>query len=424
MCDDIPDFQLFKLHPTSNKTTNIVRTNQMVSQVPFGQMNFLIRAKQVSRKRKGMINFGRELDNDVIYQQTGHNRYLCVFTLTSIGDLFFIDASGIRNLPQTAIIATSTGTTLARGAKAQHIDNEGLDIRLEIGRGCRWKFEWCVPLNTLNAVAHTRALLRRIFVAAPHRYFVEDPRIGASKLPVPVALHMRQPPETHWYGSLPREEPRRMYESVDLRTGKLYAVKRLIGPSDQCAMQAWKRLARLQAMSFDALNHPNIQVTHFIDGWAENHTALDLYRHPYPGNSCDLLNAIREPAIRIPSFAAHIQSDVRKVVTGFVVQLLSELLYLDRHCIVHGNIKPENVLYQNISHLGPGNYLSQRLVRFFLVDFAFGEAGTQIGTVGYMAPETVKYHTRSSKTDHYVLGVTILELLGVLDVAEFSRGSE
>ncbi|KAJ6788259.1 hypothetical protein PWT90_02396 [Aphanocladium album] len=448
MCD-IPDFQLFSLHPTSNKTTTIVKTNQMVSQAPFGYMYFLITTKQMSRERKGIINFGRELDNDVIYQQTGHNRYICLFTLTNNGDLVFIDASGLKNRPQTALVITSTSTVVAAGSKPQPIDKysmsmdpgsggyaqqrriipmcDGLDIRVEIGRGCSWNFKWCAPLGSPDAIARTRSLLRRIYAAASQRYYVEDPHDRASTATAQQtpALHMRQPPETHWYGSLWREVPGKMYEAMDLKTGRLYAVKRLMGPrDDDAATQAWKRLAKLQAINFDTLDHPNIQATQFIDGWAVSHAALDLYHHLYPGNSRDLLTSIRASTIRVPSFAAQTQSDVRKITTWFAAQLLSALCYLDRHCVVHGNIKPENVLYQNISHHPPGNYLPQGMVRFFLVDFAFGEAGTQIGTAGYMAPETVKYHTRSGKTDLYALGVTMLELLGLLEVGEFSEGPE
>lgn len=124
-----------------------------------------------------------------------------------------------------------------------------------------------------------------------------------------------------------------------------------------------------------------------------------------------------------PELVAQCRSEALAIASAFTVHMFNALAYLDQHGIVHGNIKPENVLFEWSTHMRPGNYLLEARIRFALTDFAFGEAGgAALGTVGYMAPETVRYGTQSGKTDLYALGVSVLEMLRVLQVDEFARG--
>ncbi|OAA63928.1 Protein kinase-like domain protein [Cordyceps fumosorosea ARSEF 2679] len=437
MCDGIVDFALFALHPMSAKTTNIVRFNQDCGNVPLGAKCFVVTAKQTSRRRRGMVTFGREQDNDIWYK-FGYNRHLCTFTLTPAGDVVLLDNSGLNHRPMAGLVATTTDANQHKhvvdrysmsiepefGGRAQQRRVvpmcAGLDLRVEIGRGCVFALRWCVPVASRVDVARTRALLARVYAARPQQYLIEEPPRNAPAVTTEQqALHARSPPETHWYGGLWRQAPGRTHEAVDLRTGRVYAVKRLVSPrrpdgeDDLGARQEWKRLARLQAMGFDALEHTNIQPPQFMDGWAEGHAFLDFYHHLYRGNS-------RDHFAPLVAHAGSHAAVVRACLARFAAQMLAALAYLDAHGVVHANIKPENVLYQTAWH--PAQPEPRELVRFFLVDFAFGAAETHVGTAGYMAPETVRYYTRSGKTDLYALGITMLELLGVLAVAEFRRG--
>lgn len=174
----------------------------------------------------------------------------------------------------------------------------------------------------------------------------------------------------------------------------------------------------------------NIEGPEFIDGWHEAHDCLYYWQLLCLGNARDHfapLLAIQASDIPAAHYAQH-RAGIRAGVASFAVQMLQALRYLDQHGVVHGNIKPENILFQLLRqqvsprHPHARPYPPAGLVRFFLVDFAFGPAETHIGTPGYMAPEVVRYYTRSSKADVYALGVTILELMGLLEVDEFRRG--
>lgn len=73
MCDDIPNFALFELHPMSAKGMNILRHNQELGLFPRGFDHFIVTAKHVSRTGRGLVAVGREVDNDIQYKQG--NRY-------------------------------------------------------------------------------------------------------------------------------------------------------------------------------------------------------------------------------------------------------------------------------------------------------------------------------------------------------------
>lgn len=104
----------------------------------------------------------------------------------------------------------------------------------------------------------------------------------------------------------------------------------------------------------------------------------------------------------------------------FARQMLAALVCLDRHGLAHGNIHPSNILYTPFP--SPPVTEAADPVTFLLSDFPLGGAADRVGTVGYMAPETVRHGTRSGKADLYALGVSMLELLGAVSVDEFERG--
>lgn len=145
----------------------------------------------------------------------------------------------------------------------------GFDVRVEIGKQCKYRFEWLPKVDTPEAVAQTRALLRRIYANAPQQYYVDyqgEPLSGQAAAVTRVApLMARKPPSTHPYGALWRKTTGRMHEVVVLGSGQLFAVKTLKcprrdGEQDEGARLEWKRLAKLQSMSFDSMNHVSLCV--------------------------------------------------------------------------------------------------------------------------------------------------------------------
>lgn len=86
--------------------------------------------------------------------------------------------------------------------------------------------------------------------------------------------------------------------------------------------------------------------------------------------------------------------------------LLPLLHFLHKNQVIHGNIKPENIIHQRNSH------------QLFLVDFAgatFGSSdrlreGRVMGDLRYMAPEQAAGKGIFA-SDLYSLGVTCIHLL-------------
>eukprot|EP00761_Pharyngomonas_kirbyi_P014581 gb/GECH01014611.1/.p1 GENE.gb/GECH01014611.1/~~gb/GECH01014611.1/.p1 ORF type:complete len:793 (+),score=166.24 gb/GECH01014611.1/:1-2379(+) len=94
-----------------------------------------------------------------------------------------------------------------------------------------------------------------------------------------------------------------------------------------------------------------------------------------------------------------------KVASSYTQQILYGLAYLHSQGIVHGDIKPSNVLVthlQNtvkISDFGASRYLEDKV----------GE--TTQGTPLYMSPEIIQGEASSPQSDIWALGCTVLEML-------------
>lgn len=90
---------------------------------------------------------------------------------------------------------------------------------------------------------------------------------------------------------------------------------------------------------------------------------------------------------------------------SIVGQLLELLDRLHSAGIVHGDIKPENIIYNPITN------------RIFLVDFGSATvinshlSGVTGGSLGYMAPELLKGAEPSTKTDMWAVGVLLYILV-------------
>ena len=100
---------------------------------------------------------------------------------------------------------------------------------------------------------------------------------------------------------------------------------------------------------------------------------------------------------------------VPQLLTGAMQQIVSAVAYCHRQFVLHGDLKPENVLIGGVRPDGSP----------FCIVCDFGHTTVCIGSVlvaapgdpRYIAPEVIAKENLSSKSDVYMLGVTAFELL-------------
>jgi hypothetical protein len=188
-----------------------------------------------------------------------------------------------------------------------------------------------------------------------------------------------------------------VYRARDTRLGREVALKIL--PAEVAADPARRQRFELEARAAGALNHPNIVAVYDVgtqDGVSFLVTEL------VEGET------LREVIQRGPVAP-------RKVV-DLAAQMASGLAAAHLAGIVHRDLKPENVM------IAPGGRV--KILDFGLakqVAFAGAapndatrtqtDAGTVLGTVGYMAPEQVRGTAVDHRADLFSLGVILYEML-------------
>ena len=94
-----------------------------------------------------------------------------------------------------------------------------------------------------------------------------------------------------------------------------------------------------------------------------------------------------------------------EAILGWLRECLSALDYLHRQGILHGDLKPDNILIDNNHHA--------RLLDFGLASLASNASPTKKirGTLPYLAPEAVNGQGRNEASDLYALGTLFYEAL-------------
>ncbi|MGD1047254.1 MAG: protein kinase [Candidatus Krumholzibacteriaceae bacterium] len=94
------------------------------------------------------------------------------------------------------------------------------------------------------------------------------------------------------------------------------------------------------------------------------------------------------------------------LVPAVIKQILKALTYLNRNRILHGDIKPENIVITE----GEDRSINTKLLDFGLTMGLGDERKLMSGTLRYLAPEILLHGSRNSPaTDLYALGISLIE---------------
>ncbi len=184
-----------------------------------------------------------------------------------------------------------------------------------------------------------------------------------------------------------------VYEGLDTSLNRQVAIKTIIKSalvdSEQAADYSKRFMREAQAVA--RLNHANIV------------TVYDF------GEEGDVAYFVME-FIQGNELKQFIDSGVRFSLSkslGLMIKLLDALDYAHSQGIVHRDIKPANIMIDKAGKL--------KLTDFGVVKFVDSQEGTQagtmVGTPGYMSPEQILGTSVSPKSDIFAAGVVLYQLL-------------
>lgn len=187
-----------------------------------------------------------------------------------------------------------------------------------------------------------------------------------------------------------------VYRAVDISLRRFVAVKVLKSGSDwsnQSSADHEVELLLQEAVAQARVNHPNV-VTIFYVGKQEDEPflAMELVR----GQA--LSERIKSESIEFPK------------IVGFGLQIANALKFAQKLDIIHGDIKPSNLLVQDDDTVKLSDFgMARRESK--VADSVHG------GTPNYLAPELISGGETSVQSDIYALGVTLYEMtFGVLPI--------
>jgi hypothetical protein len=179
-----------------------------------------------------------------------------------------------------------------------------------------------------------------------------------------------------------------VYRALDESLQRFVAVK-LIRSPEAGTDSSISEINRLldEAVSQARLNHPNVVTIYYV-GRKDDEPFLAMELLPGP----TLATLVKKGPLAYTE------------LIHFAVQIVAALSHASRQGLVHGDIKPGNLILA-----GDGIV---KLSDFGLAKFKHDETNTDgiSGTLSYMAPELAQGAIPSDQTDMYSLGVTLFEL--------------
>jgi len=179
-----------------------------------------------------------------------------------------------------------------------------------------------------------------------------------------------------------------VYRAVDISLRRFVAVKVLksgTGWTSQSSADHEVELLLQEAVSQARVNHPNVVTIYYVGKQEEEpFLAMELVRGQ------PLSERIKSDSIEFPK------------IVGFGLQIAKALKFAQKLDIIHGDIKPSNLLVQDntikLSDFGMARRESK------VADSTHG------GTPNYLAPELIGGGETSIQSDIYALGVTMYEM--------------
>ena len=201
-----------------------------------------------------------------------------------------------------------------------------------------------------------------------------------------------------------------VYRAVYVPLQQTVAVK--VFAADLCPREAWEARLAEGAQLWQALAHPQIATVHRAGWWdGAGYVVTDYVPQGSLANRSP--HAPREEPHRRPG---HPSGGLAPVTTtlDLLVQLTELVNYLHRQGIVHGNLKPSNVL---LAADGIPRLSDFRLTGgLFIGELPQTDSGAS--GLGYLAPELLADHAVSGSpveprpyTDIYGLGLILYELV-------------
>ena len=181
-----------------------------------------------------------------------------------------------------------------------------------------------------------------------------------------------------------------VFAAVDTRLGRRVAVK-VLHPAlarDESFLRRFRAEARLAA----SLDHPHVMR---VFDWGEQQAGPYLVLELLVGGN---LRTLLDSGVRL----THAQ------VASFGAQAASGLAYAHRRGIIHRDIKPGNLLFDDEGHVRIGDFgVARAIAQSALTE----PLGMVFGTARYSSPEQARGDALDDRTDVYSLALVLYEAL-------------